>query len=147
MNTKWLSISLVLSLAVNLLLVGYTVGRSSGPVAGVGPDPTRGYLRWTRSLTEERRRELRPLIRAGFQNRPRHAMRELHDNFRAAVAADPYDMDAMDAALRDMRAHHHENLRVSHETFKNFVAALTAEERAALAQRLSHPPKRERRGH
>ena len=44
MSSKWLLALFVLSLALNLALVGFLLGRSS--VDFRGGDPTRGFPRW-----------------------------------------------------------------------------------------------------
>ncbi len=44
MKSKWIAILLVTSVVLNLLLIGFIVGKRAMPEAGT--DPTRHYPRW-----------------------------------------------------------------------------------------------------
>ena len=64
-TNKWLIGGLVLSLILNLLLVGFVVGRMSGfgPPPGFGPDPTAGFFRLLGFLPDDRRAAIAPKLR------------------------------------------------------------------------------------
>ncbi|MCR9260076.1 MAG: periplasmic heavy metal sensor [Pseudomonadaceae bacterium] len=134
MKSKWIAILLVTSVALNLLLVGFVVGKRAMPEAGT--DPTRVYPRWARTLPEPRRDALRPVVRAHMQAiRPSlRELRLLHRNLRAAIVADPFDATALDDALRALREQDGKVQVVSHNSFIDFVAKLTPAEREQLAR-------------
>ncbi len=146
MKSKWLLAILVLSLALNLALVGFLIGRSSAGFAG--GDPTRGFPRWAMlDMSPERRAELRPAMssqRASMRRQLR-GMRKHHDALRAAVAANPFEAAALDAALADMRTAHAQVESLNHAAFREFVSQLSAAERQQLAEQLNRPhPRRPR---
>mgnify|MGYP001816582271 CR=1 FL=1 len=134
MKSKWIAILLITSVILNLLLVGFIVGKRAMPDAGA--DPTRHYPRWARTLPEPRRDALRPMIRTHMQAiRPSlRELRALHRNLRAAIVADPYDAAALDEALQALRGQNDKVQVVSHNSFIDFVAKLTPAEREQLAR-------------
>ncbi len=148
MKSKWLLGLFVLSLALNLALVGFLVGRSSADFRG--GDPTRGFPRWAMmEMSQERRESLRPAIarHRGDLRRQLFAMRGHHDTLRIAVAAQPYDPAALDAALADMRAAYAQVESANHAAFREFVSQLTPPERQQLAEQLERPHPRRPRPH
>ena len=56
MNSKWIAALLIASLALNLLFVGFTVGRSHHQPE---MDPGIAFPSWARTLPKPRRKELR----------------------------------------------------------------------------------------
>ena len=142
MKSKWLLALLVLSLALNLALVGFLLGRSSAGFAG--GDPTRGFPRWAMmEMSPERREALRPALsneRANMRRQLR-GLREHHQSLRSAVAATPFDAAALDAALADMRSAYAQVESANHAAFREFVTQLTTAERQQLARQLErqHP--------
>ena len=147
MKSKWIAILLITSVVLNLLLIGFIVGKRAMPEAGA--DPTRHYPRWTRTLPEPRRDALRPLIRTHMQAiRPSlRELRSLHRNLRAAIVADPFDAAALDKALTDLRQQNDEVQVVSHQSFVEFVAKLTPVEREQLARDVGRGGPRKSGGH
>ena len=146
MRSKWLIALLIASLTVNLLSIGYIAGREYKP--RVEFDPTLAVPRWVRTLPEERRAEIRPIIREHFRNyRPhRRSMRDQHVALRTALTKEPYDREAVASILTAMRGQFDLARVASHESFLVFVDQLTAEERQQLAEDLSRPRK-PRRAH
>ena len=138
-RAKWIYAILLVSLAVNLLLVGFVVGQSSKPA--LFGDPTRAFPRWVRTLPEERQVELRPTIRAHLGNM-RPAMRQMrsqHQRLQDALRADPFDAELLAAALAELRANHARVQESSHRAFVGFVNQLTPAERQALVEDLRAP--------
>ncbi|HTK97262.1 MAG TPA: periplasmic heavy metal sensor, partial [Pseudomonadales bacterium] len=64
-TNRWLIGGLVLSVILNLLLVGFMIGRMSGfgPPPGFGPDPTAGFFRLLGFLPDDRRAAIAPDLR------------------------------------------------------------------------------------
>ncbi len=143
MKSKWTIVLLVASLALNLALVGYLAGRSSAMYSN--PDPTRGFPRWTMTLPDERREALRPTFSLTDKRRHMRALRGHHQALHKAVAADPFDAEALALALTDMRTGMAELELANHAAFQEFVSQLTPEERLALAAHLERP-RHHRRG-
>lgn len=133
-TSKWIAAFLVTSVVLNLLLIGFIIGKRGMPEAG--GDPTRFYPRWVRTLPESRREALSPLLRSHMQQMrpPLRGLRSLHKDLRAAIAAEPFDADALRTTLADMRRQNGQVQLVSHSSFVDFVAKLTPAERLQLAE-------------
>ncbi len=135
MNSKWIAVVLVVSLAANLALVGFILGRVTQPDPGF--DPTRAFPRWAKTLPEHRREELRPAMRAHFNElRPRlRQMRRAHKAVREALVAQPLDPERLRQTLNERRKIQDEFFKDTDLSFVNFVLQLTPDERRAFAQR------------
>ena len=98
-----------------------------------------------RGLDEERRAELRPMLRERMK---RHAnwreLRKLHVAFRDAVRAEPFDPEALKERLAAMRGNFGAMLQHHDQTFIEFVSQLTDQERAELAEQLARRPNHDR---
>ena len=142
MRNRWLIAALVLSIVVNLALAGFAVGRMTRDFAPFpGFDPMVGVVRLVRFLDEdrrravvgdlwERRRELRPALRA---------IRGAQRDVTAALTAEPFDEAALREALEAFRERLERSQTGSHEMLATVAARLTPEERAYLARALSRP--------
>jgi hypothetical protein len=151
MRSKWLIAALILSLIVNLLLIGFVVGRiASPPPFGPGADPTIGYLRLLRFLPEPRRDELAADVR-GHMRSIIGDVRGIRRDQRAvfeAIRAEPFDPTALEAALRGLQQRLTAAQQASHASFVAVVGKLDRAEREKLADAMRRPPSRERgRGH
>ena len=140
-GSKRLKIALVASLAVNLLVLGavagsmYMFGRHP-PRHGMGPAEDFGLMGLTRTLPEERRKELRKELRED-----RAELKPLVNDLRAArrdaadkLAAEPFDRAALERAIA-AAAEKERTLRQSAvATFLGHADKLTLEERQKLAE-------------
>jgi len=133
MKSKWVAVLLLLSLAVNLAMAGFIVGRSAMP--GHAGDPTRGFPRWLHNLPQERRKELRPMVADRMREARPHmrALRQRHRALQQVLVAEPFVPDDLDAALREMRTQNSNLQQASHAAFMAFVQRLSSSEREALA--------------
>lgn len=136
-HNKWLIVSLVVSLAVNFALAGFFIGRASNldlhrPLM----DPTLGFSRVLRQLPDERRAELRPLIRRHFRGmRPSlGGIRKAQSELNEALTADPFDAPRLADALEQFREHLADNQTASHNSLVALVAALKPGERRVLVE-------------
>lgn len=152
MRAKWLIGLFVLSVAVNLALIGFLVGRHSGAAAFV--DPAREYPRWVRTLPEPRRDTLRPAIIQHIRSMRGdiRTLSGLNREVHQAIAADPFDPSQLAAALEAVSRHNKDMQQKSHQSLARFVGQLTSAERAAFAASLQRaerrpgPPRRYRPG-
>ena len=152
MRSKWLIGALAVSLVVNLLLAGFLVGRMSGDFGfkgGFGAAPKMPQLRF---LEDDRRREvtrdldtrnaLRPILRE---------LRRSQGDIRAALVAEPFEQEALSAALTEFRRRLEESQALSHRKLVAVAARLTPGERRRLARTIDRrrgqpdkkPPRRE----
>jgi len=144
-TNKWLIGGLVLSLVVNLLLVGFVAGRMSGfgPPPGFGPDPTAGFFRLLGFLSDERRATITPELRKEMgQLMP--MLRKIHGdqkNVFETLTADPFDPAALEAALTDLRTNLTAAQVASHHSFVEMAKSLTPDERKSLAHAMRRPPR------
>ena len=126
MRNKWLIGALAVSLVVNLLLAGFLVGRMSGDFGfrgGFGAAPKMPQLRF---LEDDRRREvtrdldtrnaLRPILRE---------LRRSQGDIRAALVAEPFEQEALSAALTEFRRRLEESQALSHRKLVAVAARLT----------------------
>ncbi len=145
MRNKWLIGGLIVSVIANLLLIGFVVGRLAGhPPMVPGGDPTMGYMRHLRALPEARREEVMPIVR-GHMHGVWGDVRGIRRDQRAlldAIVAEPFDADALSAALERLQGRLTEAQSKSHAAFVAVVTKLTPEEREALADAMRRPPRK-----
>lgn len=147
MNSKWLMVLLIVSLALNFALLGFVIGK--GFADRGGPDPSKMYRRWVHTLPEPRRDELRPGLRESFvEQRPLvRTMRRQHRALREQIRAETFSAEDMSATLAAMRDTHNRLQALNNASFVDFVGALTPAERTALADDLRKLRPRHQRPH
>jgi uncharacterized membrane protein len=136
---------LVVSLVLNLLLVGFLAGRMSGfgPPPGFGPDPTTGFFRLLGFLSDQRRATITPELRKQMGELI-PMLRKIHGDQKdvfETLTADPFDPAALDAALADLRANLTAAQIASHHSFVEMAKSLTPDERKALARAMRRQPR------
>ena len=137
MRPKILLIALVISLAINLAMLGFAVARmifeptSFANAIHISP-------RWAHHLPDERRKELRPLLREQFKRARAHRplLREKHKVVQRALAAEDFSEKTLNQALVELRRTLQTSQNQSHQDFSSFVTRLTASERKDLAKEL-----------
>jgi uncharacterized membrane protein len=147
---RWLIAGLVLSVVVNLLLVGFVVGRLSGftPPPVFSPDPTAGFHRMLGFLSDDRRAAIMPDIRKEMGElmplfrKVRGDQRSVFD----ALTAEPFDPAALDAALTNLRGNLSAAQVASHHSFVELAKQLTPDERKELSRSMHRPHMRGRGG-
>ena len=143
-TSKWLTIALALSVAINLALVGFLAGRAGlRPGMAMPPDPSLGAFRVLRQIPESRRDALRPLLREQLEAvRPDlRRLRGAQADIRSALDAEPYDAQALDAALAEFRQALAASQKHSHEALERLAAHMTREERRQLLAAMDHGPR------
>jgi uncharacterized membrane protein len=149
---RWLIIGLTASVALNLLLVGFLIGRVSGmprPVAFQAN--TQASIGWMmRNLPEERREVLRDDAREHFRGvRPElRALREAQKRLFAILSADELDQDALNDVLAELRTRSDAIQAANLALLEHLAGKVTPEERRMLAEGLTrHPEPPKRRPH
>ena len=142
-TSRWLTAALIASLIANLLMIGFFVGRMSGFGAppAFGPDPTAGFFRMLGFLSDERRATVRPELRKEL-GELMPALRKVRGDQREVfetLTADPFDADALERALADLRANLTAAQAASHHSFVELAKRLTADEREELARAMRRP--------
>jgi uncharacterized membrane protein len=147
-SNKWLIAALATSLIVNLLLVGFVVGRLSGiGPPPFGPDPTVGFVRLLSFLDSDRRAAIKPTLRAHMTDIV-PMLKRMRGNHRAvieALTAEPFDVARLSGALDALQANLDATQSASHAAFVALAAELTPAERRQLAEAMRHPRHRHRR--
>jgi uncharacterized membrane protein len=144
---NWLLAALAVSLVINLGLGGFVLGRMTGAAPTPTLDPMLTTLRLVRDLPEQRRQELRPLLREPFRAmRPEiRRMWAAQRRINEALAADPFDPDALDDALAEFRDALVASQQRSHPGLVRLVVAMTPQERVLLRDAMGSPPERRHR--
>ena len=135
---RLLIISLVCSLAINLLLVGGIIGRLA---FGPPPPPMPMHLGWlVRSLDKDTREKLRPeLLEHARKVRPlRHEMRNAQEQFEAAMASPTLDEKRLDASLTQLRDASDAYQQSMHEEMVSILKRMNPEERKRVVEFLQH---------
>jgi uncharacterized membrane protein len=143
---RWLVVGLTTSVVVNLLLVGFLVGRVSGmPHPSTFRANTQASIGWMmRHLPDERRDVLRPEARAHF-GELRPALRKLRQAQRRlfeVLIAEELDQDALNGVIVEMREGIDTTLGHNLEFLAQLAGKLTVEERRMLAEGLRRPHER-----
>src|SRR4051812_25629325 len=144
-TSRWLIAGLVASLVVNLLLIGFVVGRMSGFGAppAFGPDPTAGFFRMLGFLSDERRAAVTPELRK-HMGEMIPVLRKMRADQRTvfdALTADPFDSGALENALADLRTNLTAAQVASHRSFVELAKQLTLDERKQLARAMHRSPR------
>ncbi len=137
----WLRVTLILSLAVNLLIAGIVAGAVFGDRRGGLDRSVRdlGGAPFFMALEPSERRELAMRARGEAEEPLRESRRALRQRFEAllsALRADDFDRDAVEALLAEQRAAASSRAALGERVLLDHLAGLSAEERRAYADRL-----------
>ena len=151
-------ITLAISLALNLLVVGVVAGAllsggGPGRYSANDPDSRRGPLReignapFVRALEPADRQALLRALRddGGTLRENRAELRRRFQALVAALRADPFDADAMQVLFDDQREAASTHQRTGERFILERLSAMSAEQRIAYADRLDAALKRGRR--
>lgn len=137
---RGMKIALILSLTLNLLILGMMGGAMLAHGGPHGPGGIRdiGFGPYTEALTGEDRKALReaffkaaPDFRAG-----REEMRADVARLAAAIRAEPYDRAAVEAVMTSQAARIEDRLQLGRGLLLDRLDAMGPEARAALAERI-----------
>ncbi|MFK7912989.1 MAG: periplasmic heavy metal sensor [Pseudomonadales bacterium] len=134
---RWPTVLLVVSLAVNLLLVGFLFGsehRLRGGERAMGP-PHSQVGRFLRGTDEARRNELAPLARTYWQDsrRSMKQLRKARSALNTALSAQPLDETQIEQAMSAVDNALLHSSQVSQRAMLPLIKALQPAERARLA--------------
>lgn len=142
-GAKWLIGIAAVSLCANLFLVGLMAGHwiyGPGFLGRGGPDgPRRGIEAMIAGVPEA----LRPAIKEKFEAaRPqfqaqREQIKAARDKVAAAAEADPFDPAAFDQAFQDLQAAMDGMGAIAHQTIREILPQIPAEQRKQLVERWS----------
>jgi uncharacterized membrane protein len=143
MSFPWRTLT-VISLAINLLIVGAAVGffmshfPRGGPPFG-GPRGAQGM--GLRALPDAERSELARALTGAWQSGGdlREAAQQARQNTRDAVGKDPYDEAAVRKALAEMRAADNAVLQHYQEALASSLGKLSSEQRLMALRAASRP--------
>jgi len=147
---KWVLAALVASLGVNLFVGGMVLGgrfhhpppgtffQSEGRERGEAGRGMSAFLmdRMAGALPREARGEFRRAVgehRAAMAEADKN-FRETRDKLRAAMAAEPFDRAALDAAFAEMRTRMGESQAAMHAALTDAAARLSPEARKRLSE-------------
>ncbi|WP_238367965.1 periplasmic heavy metal sensor [Mesobacterium pallidum] len=148
----WLKAVLFASLALNLAVLGLVIGAVlHGPPGGPdGPDRDRGTVGmafpYTKAFPPEARDELRRDFgdRMRAERESRGAREPTFPEVLVLLRAEPFDREAFDAVLQRQYARVAETQAVGRAVLIDRIAAMSAADRAAYADRLEEALNRRR---
>lgn len=144
-NRMW-RIALVLSLALNLAVVGIVVGSYASGRVGDGPPRSfdLGLGPVSRALLPEERREIGRNLR---QNRVMRDvdLRDRVDGMSAVLRAEPFDPEALRVLMDDQAAQISNVQAKAQDAFLAQIAAMTPERRRMFADQLLQEMSKDRR--
>ena len=137
---KGLRITLGLSLALNLAVLGVVAGvfMRDGPGMRAAMVRDLGFGPYTEALSADDRKALRRQL---FERAPeirdtRRLMREDTKALLDLLRADPFDAVAFQARMKDQHARMENQLRLGQDMLQDFIAAMPAGDRRLFADRL-----------
>ena len=137
---KWLITIVVISIALNLLLVGFYIGQQPLPGrTNLRIDPTMGLPRVLQGLPEDRRRALLQDVdvsRREIASRHR-ALQKVQIDIERAMAMEPFDAKSLANALENFRRRFDENQEDSHRLLVQLFEQMDPDERSAVRIALS----------
>ena len=149
--SRWLKVALVVSLALNLLVIGAMIGAALGagrPGERIRSEVPREFGRspLVSALEREDRRAVgRELMReAGPLRQNRTDLRARFDRLLDALRAEPFDRAAVEALLSEQREAGARRLELAEAALLSRLAAMSPEARAAYAERLDRSLRRDR---
>lgn len=148
-SNRWLIIALVISVAVNIGMVGFFTGRASaGDFKPPRLDPTMNLSRLVAALPEGRRDELRDPIRAHFRmmRSNTRGVRDAQQQLSRQLSATTLDKQALQMSLDQFREALCESMAAGNQSLVDLAALMTPEERVLLVQNVG-PPGRSHRPH
>jgi uncharacterized membrane protein len=146
-KSRIISISLVFSVALNLLFVGAVVGRF---MHGAPPRPMSSHLGGVlRDLDDEARDKIRPVLENQAETiRPlRREMRQAQKEFRKLLVEESFDEGALEESLSQLRHASEEYQSGMHHQMLLVLKDLEPEQRRRVARLLmrSRPEGKDRR--
>lgn len=137
---KWLVTIVVISVALNLLLVGFYIGQQPLPGrTNVSIDPTMGLPRVLQGLPEDRRRALLQDVdvsRREIASRHR-ALQKVQLDIERIMETEPFEPDELAQALENFRRRFDENQEDSHRLLVQLFEQIDPEERRTVRIALS----------
>ncbi len=148
-SPRWMRVTLVLSLALNLLVVGAILGAalSGGGKWRGGGHSERFAGPLTRAFSEEDQRVLKRRMAVAYMSERdgwgahRAAMKSLAEALRQT----PYDAEATRAEMEGMRALLGQRFDTAQNVLADHIAKMSDADRAILADRLEEELRRRRR--
>ena len=140
-GARWLVGGTVVSLCINLFLIGLMAGHwFYGPSrSGPGPGPKSGMEAMINGLPEE----VRPIFKQEFGaakpqfDAARDHVRSARDKVEKVAKADPFDLAAFDQAFDDLQTAMDEVQKIAHSTIGKILPQLSAKQRHDLVEQWS----------
>lgn len=147
MSSRWMKITLVISLTVNLLFIGAILGRISSGVPLSRPFPP--HLGWVlRNVDPDTRESLEPQLRklARSSMPIRRHLRESQEAVIRLLLQDPLDQAALALGMDELRKYSSESQREMHRSLIAIMGELNLEQRKQVMNFLNRNWREEMRG-
>lgn len=139
-GSRRLRVALIISVTLNLLILGVVAGAIVAGPKGLRPSPSLHFGEGPLGLamTDEDRKEVRDRLRQSqdIRDLARQTRGRGFDSVVSALTAVPFDPKALDAALAAQRGRGEALSEAAQGAVLAQIAAMTDAERAALAERM-----------
>jgi uncharacterized membrane protein len=146
--SRWLKPALIVSVALNLAVVGLVLGAWLGDGHRGGMPRDMSFGPFSEALSDQDLRALRKALmtRAGEFSSSRKAARAEFEVLLTALRADPFDPAAMKSALSAIETRNAERLQLGRSLIETRLIEMSPEDRQAFADRLERGLKRRPKG-
>lgn len=143
-SSRGVKIALAISVALNLAVAGVATGAwlRDGPRGGMPRDMSFGPF--SEALNDGDRRAIRRALlnRMGEFRQQREAAREELQSLLGILRADPFDSEALKAALATLEERNADRLELGRSLIEARLIEMSSDERSAFADRLENGLKR-----
>jgi len=139
MSKNWIYVALALSVAANILIIGFLIGRGSEPhMRRKGPEMAFSARHLAAALPATARQKLRAMMqeRRGELRDTMRKRRQLRDEAAALITAETIDQQALAKLFRNYAALGNQLATIPSDLLLEILPELSTEQRKKLAQNL-----------
>lgn len=150
-NKPWMKILLIVSLGLNLAVVGLVIGMkvSHHGSRAIPYSGSAGMRALMHALPQEKRAEVRKYFHQNHKRKlnKNNAAHGSLDTISAAIKAQPFDAKALDEAFNDQRKHIVSITQNAQQAFVAIIADMTDQERSAYVDNMKKQRDKWRKKH
>ncbi|MEE9454714.1 MAG: periplasmic heavy metal sensor [Paracoccaceae bacterium] len=143
---RWIKITLGISLALNIAIIGIFTGISLHGTGGRHTNTVQGVALLARAMPYKFEHQLRTTLRArrDQMHTDRKAMLLSKAHMIAALAAEPFDISAVEAVLDSQRGATNNVISAGHQAIMRQITQMSLQDRQRYIENLQNAPYRGR---